>query len=227
MTQQSTSQQAIASRPGTLLAPQLDYILFDGSSSMRKQWWKCCGALDQFVATLRERNINSHAILSVFDSNNLGSIQRDCRLADWPTFDQKPLLSTFGMTPLFDAINKMGWELRDLAPQAASIVIVTDGEEKGSQFTSLEQAKAVLDWCRAQGWQVTFIGADFENKGQARALGARPECAIGVRQQKLLEAGKALGAKRANHAITGADINFSDDEKENFGGYLGHSGSIA
>ncbi len=187
---------------------------------MRKKWWPSCGALDLFVATLRERNISSHAILSVFDNHNLGAIQRDCLLADWQTFDRQPLLGTFGSTPLYDAINKMGWELRDLAPQAASIIIVTDGEENTSDFTSLDQAKAILDWCRAQGWQVTFLGADFENNAQARALGARAECAIGVRAQKLLEAGKALGEKRAANALYGKDINFSDEEKENFGGYL-------
>lgn len=211
---------SIALRPGALLAPQLDYILFDGSYSMRSKWWQSCGALDAFISVLRERNINSHCILSVFDDNNLGAIQRDCILRDWAAFGDQPLLGTFGSTPLYDAINKMGWELRDLQPPSASIVIVTDGEENASQFTTLEQAKAILDWCRAQGWQVTFLGADFENNRQARALGARAECAIGVRQQKLLEAGKALGAKRASHALHGTDINFSQEEKENFGGYL-------
>lgn len=189
---------------------------------MRDKWWKSCGALDLFITTLRERNISSHAILSVFDHKNLGAVQRDCILADWQTFDKQPLIGTFGSTPLYDAINKMGWELRDLRPQAASIIIVTDGEENASQFTTLEQAKAILDWCRAQGWQVTFLGADFENSAQARALGAQAECSIGVRKQKLLDAGKALGAKRANHALFGTDINFTEEEKENFGGYLTH-----
>lgn len=211
---------AIAMRPGALLAPQVDYILFDGSSSMKKKWWPACGALDNFVSVLRERNLNSHCILSVFDDHNLGAIQRDCLLRDWETFARAPLVGTFGRTPLYDAINKMGWELRDLAPQAASIVIVTDGEENASRFTTLEQARAILDWCRAQSWQVTFLGADFENNAQARALGARAECAIGVRAQKLLEAGKALGAKRANNMIHDTDINFSDEEKQTFGGYL-------
>lgn len=219
--------QAITTRPGALLAPQLDYILFDGSSSMRKKWWPSCGALDQFVSVLRERNVSSHCILSVFDNHNLGAIQRDCILADWQTFDRQPLLGTFGSTPLYDAINKMGWELRDLAPQRASIVIVTDGEENASSFTTLEQAKSVLDWCRAQGWQVTFLGADFENNAQARALGARAECAIGVRAQKLLEAGKALGAKRLANALYSTDIKFSEEEKENFGGYLGHTSATS
>ena len=215
-----TASTAIATRPGQLLAPQLDYILFDGSSSMKAKWWPSCGALDAFIDVLRSQNVASHVILSVFDTHNLGAIQRDCTLAQWETFAQRPLLGTFGGTPLYDAINKMGWELRDLAPQRAHIVIVTDGEEMSSKFTSLDQAKSVLDWCRAQGWQVTFLGADFENNKQARALGARAENAIGVRATKMLEAGKALGAKRAKNALFGTDINFSDEEKENFGGYL-------
>jgi len=36
----------------------------------------------------------------------------------------------------------------------------------------------------------------------------------------MLEAGKALGEKRAKNAKFGDDISFSEDERKNFGGYL-------
>jgi hypothetical protein len=124
------------------------------------------------------------------------------------------------MTPLYDAINLMCRKLRDLDPPKASIVIVTDGDENGSNHTSADQARALLDWCRAKGWQVTFLGADFNNSKQAKLLGADETNTIGVRKQKLLEAGKSLGDKRLKHALYGDDINFSEDERKNFGGFL-------
>lgn len=219
------TRTAIVPRSGTLLAPQLDYILLDGSYSMQSKWWDSLGALEGFMDTLKAQNINSHGIVHVFDSANLESIQRDSTLKDWPTFAEAPLGSTWGGTPLYDAINLMGRRLKELDPPRCSIVIVTDGEEQGSRHTTVDQAKAILDWCRAKGWQVTFLGADFNNAHQTKLLGASESNSLGVRSQKLLEAGKALGEKRVRNALYGDDINFSRDEKENFGGFLTHSGA--
>lgn len=214
------TRQDLINRTGELLAPQLDYILIDGSSSMSAKWWDSLAALDGFMDTLRAQNIASHGIVHVFGGDTLESIQRDSTIDTWPKFVSEPLGMPHGGTPLYDAINLMGRRLRDLDPPQASIVIITDGDSNGTQVTSPVQAKAILDWCRAKGWQVTFLGADFENSRQAKLLGADAKNSIGVRAQKLLEAGKALGEKRVRHARAGTDINFSDEEKENFGGYL-------
>lgn len=210
----------LTNRGGTLLATQLDYILIDGSGSMQGKWWPTMAALDGFMDVLRSQNIASHGIVSVFSGRDLQDIQRDAILADWPQFHVSPLTSTWSDTPLYDAINMMGRHLRDLDPPRCSIVIVTDGDENGSRHTNATQAKAILDWCRAKGWQVTFLGADFNNSKQAKLLGASDRNSVGVRAQKLLEAGKALGEKRARNVLFGEDINFTDDEKTTFGGYL-------
>lgn len=208
----------LINRGGTLQAPQLDYILLDGSSSMMPKWWETMGALEAYVDVLKSQNINSQAIIQVFDSHDLDSIQRDCTLENWgPLTD---IGAHWGMTPLYDAINLMARRLRDLSPPKCSIVIVTDGDENGSHTTSHDQARAMLDWCRAQGWQVTFLGADFNNTSQARLLGADDSNSVGARKMLLKDAGKSLGEKRAKHAMFGDDINFSEDERKNFGGYL-------
>jgi hypothetical protein len=208
----------LINRTGTLQAPQLDYILLDGSSSMMGKWWDTIAALEGYVDVLKSKNINSHGILQVFDSADLDCVQRDDVLESWPRLTD--IGANWGMTPLYDAINLMGRKLRDLAPPRCSIVIVTDGEENGSRHTTAEQARAILDWCRAQGWQVTFLGADFNNSSQAKLLGADASNSIGVRKALLADAGKSLGEKRAKHALFGDDINFSEDERKNFGGYL-------
>lgn len=213
--------RALTTRPGELLAPQLDYILIDGSGSMQDKWWETLAALDGFMDTLRANNVHSHGIVHVFDSHDKESIQRDNTISEWPTFSQEPIGAHWGSTPLYDAIQLMGRRLRDLDPPKASIVIITDGDENSSRFTDETQAKSILDWCRAKGWQITFLGADFNNSSQALALGANEHNTIGVRKMKLLEAGKTLGQKRAIYGACGTDISFSDEEKENFGGYLG------
>jgi len=208
----------VANRSGTLQAPQLDYVLLDGSSSMGPKWWDTVAALRGYVDVLRSQNINSHGIIQLFDSHDLDCELRNGTIDTWT--DLSDLGYHGGMTPLYDAINLMARKLRDLDPPKCSIVIVTDGDENGSRHTSADQARAMLDWCRAKGWQVTFLGADFNNTRQAKLLGANESNSIGVQQKRLKDAGKALGEKRVKHALFGDDINFSEDERKDFGGYL-------
>ncbi len=211
---------ALVNRSGTLLAPQLDYILIDGSGSMMGKWFDTLAALDGFMDALRSMNIASHGIIHVFDSRNLATIERDSVIGDWTRFSVSPIKCPGGMTPLYDAINLMGRELRELNPPRASIVIITDGDENGSTYTTAVQARAILDWCRARGWQVTFLGADFNNSRQAKLLGADESNSVGVQKHLLGASGKLLGEKRVRNALFGGDINFTADERRNFGGYL-------
>ena len=77
---------SLVPRPGALVAPQLDYILIDGSGSMQTKWWDSLAALDGFVDVLRTMNVSSHGIVSVFDSHDLSCIQRDGLIGDWTAF---------------------------------------------------------------------------------------------------------------------------------------------
>lgn len=205
-----------------VLASQLDYWLVDGSSSMQSKWWEMLAGMDAYQKVLASENIHSHGIAATFDTQDLQCIQRDSIISDWKPFFEDPLGAYFTMTPLYDGINIMGRNLRDLDPKNATIVIVTDGDENASKHTNSTQARAILDWCRAKGWQIIFLGADFENSSQAKLLGASDRNSIGVRSMKLLEAVEELGKKRVRNARTGADITFSDEEKQKFGGFLSH-----
>lgn len=199
-------------------APQLDYILVDCSSSMTDKWIESMGALDAYIATLKSESITSDVILHMFYNQNIDYIHRETPVADWrPLLEEYP--QPFGSTPLYDAINAMGRRLRELDPKSCRITIVTDGDDTGSA-TPVTFATAVLDWCRAKGWQVTFIGADFSNRRMADMLGAGATEAIGVQKRLLADAAKSLGRKAANHARTGADMGFTDAEQQQFGGYL-------
>src|SRR4029077_4148078 len=128
-------------------------------------------------------NIASHGILAQFSGTDEYLIYRDSTIATWPTFKDQPINNMWGGTALYDAIAQMCWELRDLDPPQATIVIVTDGQEMGSRNTDETQARAMLDWCRAKGWQVVFLGADFNNSRQAQALGADAHNSIGVQKK--------------------------------------------
>jgi hypothetical protein len=213
----------LTTRPSGALDPKpasLDYILLDGSSSMTEKWWETLAAIDAYVDRLQSLHIRSHLTLTVFSDYDLEFTQRDQGIDEWQPLSQVPATAHWGATPLYDAINVMGRRLRDLDPVRCSIIIATDGDENRSKFTSLTQARAILDWMRAKGWQVTFIGCDFDNTTTARLLGANPSSAIGVRKQLLTDAAKSLAEKRARYGLYGENMHFTDDERTKFGGYL-------
>lgn len=212
--------QHLTTRSKSLLAAELDYFLVDGSGSMINKWWDMMAMADAYCDTLRARVVNSHLVVSVFSSENTQMIQRDGPLATEPNFHDKPLTSTWGFTPLFDAINHMGRHLRDLDPKKCHIGIVTDGDENNSKYTDTVQAKSILDWAKAHGWQITIIGADFNNSILAQKLGISPKHSLGVHTAKLVDAAKALAEKRARYSVSGQDMHFDDSEKQDFGGYL-------
>lgn len=213
----------LAHRPGKLEArhAQVDFILLDGSASMSDKWNDTLRAIDAYVDVMRQERVNSQIILSEFsDSQRVGTILRDEHIDSWYPLSRSKVPFDFGGTALYDAINHMGRFMRDLDPPRASIVIATDGEECSSEYTDENQARSILDWCRAKGWQVTFIGCDFNNSKQAAKLGGRPETFIGVQKRLLSDAARNLAKKRAAYGLYGQDMHFSDDEKSQFGGYL-------
>ena len=163
--------------------------------------------------------INGTTLASTLTSGAT-TTQRDVHVDQCPSFTQDPLGSHFGGTPLYDAINAMGRYFREKNPDRAAATIVTDGEDNGSQFTTLDQARKILDWMRARGWQITFIGANINSDRIAGLLGGNPETAIGVQTRLLSDAAKNLAEKRARYGLHGTPMHFSQDEKSQFGGHL-------
>lgn len=216
----------LASDALTLSKAQYDDIVLDGSGSMNDQWWPMLAAIDGYVDQLKLNQLDSHIRLSVFTTSGdrgidaMDLVARNTPIAQWTPLVTDPIGSYFGGTPLYDAIALAGMRLQKLDPARASLLIVTDGGENGSKFTSLEQAKGVLAWCRAKGWQVTFIGCDFNNQRLAEQLGVHPSASIGVAQAHVADAIRTLADKRAKFGRTGDPMHWTDDEKSEFGGYL-------
>lgn len=210
----------IKAKEHSLHAQFLEYLLIDGSGSMMSKWSDTMAGVTGYTDHLKSKHIRSWGIAHVFDSSNIADLQLDCELELWPARGEFNLAIPGGGTPLYDAINLMARDLAERDPQNCAITIVTDGDENGSRHTDGAQARALLDWCRAQNWQVTFLGVDWNNSKLSRDLGANESNSISVQKHLLLEAGKKLGEKRVNNIMTGNDIDFNKDEQQHFGGYL-------
>lgn len=216
-----TREPKVREKLPDLIRGQRDFLLVDGSGSMQDSWWPLMDALEAYIQTLKKNGTSSFVTLSVFSGGDLDMEQRNCRIEDWKSIITDPVVSTWGDTPLYDAINVMARRLRDEDPARCAITIVTDGDNNGSSFTDETQCRAILDWCRAKGWEVTFIGCDWNNERLAKKLGSHPSSAIGVSKAMLKDAAQELANKRSRYAASGAPMHWSDEERHQFGGYLG------
>lgn len=209
---------------------QEDYVLLDHSGSMDGKRHDSYQAIDNYVAQLRGENINSTITVATFttgyDTETYLSrglqydLVRQCAPETWTDMTYDSTIPTAsGSTPLYDAINMMCNDLRQRMPLKCSIIIITDGDENASQ-TNADQAKALLDWCRGMGWQITFLGCDFENSRQAKLLGANDANSVGVSVKRLVDATSLLAEKRAKYGLYGTEMNMSADEKTEIGGLL-------
>lgn len=211
----------VSIRGGTLASAQIDYILLDGSSSMSVIWDDSLRSAQAYIDGVAAAGIHTAVTFHMFSSGDLDNVPYyETPIRDLPSLIDYPPQQPHGMTPLYDAIALVGRRLRDLNPERASIVIITDGGEMGSTHTDIHQAKAIIEWMKAKGWQVTFLGADFNNSLLARELGLSDANAIGASVKALPDIAKALAAKRIRYSASGDDIEFSEDERQQFGGFL-------
>src|SRR5262249_29615575 len=123
-----------------------------------------------------------------------------------------------GMTPLNDAtgqivsLAKAG--INGVAYDKVAIIIMTDGLEDASAELSTTQAKALLDVCRAKGWQVTCLGANFDNAAQATQYGNLAAATVQASAPNLKAAMAETAGMRAAYAATGAPMQYSAEQKQ-------------
>src|SRR6202044_3378735 len=98
-----------------------------------------------------------------------------------------------GMTPLNDAVGKIV-ALADAGNyDKVVIIIMTDEHENASRELTVQQAKSLLDKCRAKNWQVIFLGANFDNAHQATSYGAAAHNTVQSSVRNLGETMRSMG----------------------------------
>lgn len=192
------------------------YLLLDRSGSMGVRWDESLVAINTYVADLQKSKVTGNAILALFDESGgfKFEIARNDKIKNW-----KPVTSADGrargMTPLYDAVARIVGLADKNAPEKAVIVIITDGHENASvEYTQL-MAKQLLDVCRARGWSVVMLGADFENAQQAASLGTSTRNSMVMRGVAGMSAGmnSLVGSTMAYSTGATADVSFTDADR--------------
>jgi hypothetical protein len=204
---------------------QHDFILLDRSGSMAEagKWPETLNAINAYVKKLADEKVDTGVTLAVFDQDG-GKLDykvvRD-RITP-PTW--KPVTiedaTPRGWTPLNDAIGRLVSQaeagFNGTQYSRVAIIIMTDGMENASKELTVAQAKALLEKCRAKGWQVIFLGADYDNAVQAASYGNSMAATADSSIRNLSQTMDATASLRSSYGITGQSMEYSDEQKKAF-----------
>lgn len=199
------------------------YLLIDRSGSMSRRWAQTLAATTEYVQGLIEQGADARVTIVTFDDAPSPGEQRASlqfnvlRDAEKPA-TCKPITSIEahprGGTPLFDACMRLVALAEDAGQERTALIILTDGEENASKEAKRADARAALDRARERGWQVIFLGADFDAFAQAEMLGGLEAQTITASAANLGSTYRSLAASSARYAASGADISFTQKERD-------------
>lgn len=199
---------------------QHDFILLDRSGSMQSRWTEALSSINSYVKKLADDGVDTGVTLATFDQD-IGklafNIIRDrITPSTWRPVSNKDAVPRGG-TPLNDATGRIVSLARAGDYDRTAIIIMTDGEENSSKEVSTQQAKSMLDDCRSRGWQVIFLGADFNNAVQAASYGNLQTASVSMASGTMRATMANLAGKRAAYGVTGQSINYTEEEKAALG----------
>ena len=198
---------------------QHDFILLDRSGSMSTRWTEAVGSVNAYVEELAKKSVDTGVTLAVFDTGSFEVIRDRIAPSTWKAVEVTEV-SPRGGTPLNDSTAK----LLDLAEKGnydkVAIIIMTDGAENASREYSTAAIKKRLDTVRAKGWQVIFLGADFENQAQASSLGNLAGQTIMASAANMAGTMRHTASLRAAYGVSGQAMSYSDEDKRKAKGSL-------
>ena len=195
---------------------QHDFILLDRSQSMHTQWGEALAAVNGYVAKLAEDKVDTGVTLATFDApagKLVFDVIRDRIIpSTWHKVTDKEAQPR-GNTPLNDATGQIVSLAKAGNYDRVAIIIMTDGAENASKELNVFQARALLDECRAKGWQVIFLGANFDNAMQASSYNNDVNATMSASRGTFAAHTHSLASKRGLYGVTGQSMTFTDEEK--------------
>lgn len=196
---------------------QHDFILLDRSGSMSSLWTEALSSVNAYVAKLAEEKVDTGVTLATFDKDNgkfkFEVIRDRITPSTWKPVSSNDAIPR-GFTPLNDATGQIVGLAKAGNYDKVAIIIMTDGLENASTELTVAQAKDLLEGCRAKGWQVIFLGANFDNAQQATSYGAMAGQTMSSSTANLSASMRGVASQRVNYGQTGQNIHFTDEEKQ-------------
>ncbi|MBC7977549.1 MAG: VWA domain-containing protein [Myxococcales bacterium] len=195
------------------------YILLDRSGSMQSLWVEALSSVNAYAKELASKKdgdaVDSHITLAVFDDQaglQFDVLRRKQPALHWETVTDQEATPR-GMTPLLDALIRIIALADADNPQKAVIVVMTDGQENASREVTREGVKAALDRVKAKGWEVVFLGANFDNISDASSVGVGGSKQMAMSPGTMNESMERLARKSRAYAAQSAPIDFDEADR--------------
>jgi hypothetical protein len=153
------------------------YLLLDRSGSMQSLWVEALSSINAYARELANKTdgdaVDSHVTLAIFDGQEglqFDLLRRQVPALHWESVTDREAAPR-GMTPLLDALGRIIALAEADNPDRAVIVVMTDGQENASREVTRDGARAALERVKKKGWDVVFLGANFDNIDDAVSVG--------------------------------------------------------
>jgi hypothetical protein len=196
------------------------YILLDRSGSMESLWTEALSSVNAYVRELTSKSggdaVDAHVTFAVFDHQ--AGLQFDVLRKAVPALHWEPVTPAHaaprGGTPLLDAIGRIISAAEFDNPAKAVIVVMTDGQENASQELTRAGAKVAIDRAKARGWEIVFLGANFDNIGDAESVGVMHAKQMAMAPGKMADSMERLSRKSRAYAVRSASVEFDADDRK-------------
>lgn len=130
-------------------------------------WGEAIGSINAYVKGLPAK---TKVTADLFDTGTYGQSDTYVRVRDTTVNNWQDISTTEysprGGTPLNDAAGRLLTEVLASKDKKAVVIIMTDGFENASKEFTLPQVKELIKKVEARGFEVIFLGANFDQAEQ-------------------------------------------------------------
>jgi Mg-chelatase subunit ChlD len=191
------------------------FFALDRSGSMNGvKWSNAIESINDYISKLQGEQVEGKVTIVAFDTADTIRLENLVENKSIAYF--KPLATDVaqpsGMTPLYDACaNVMDRALASGAERAV-VVILTDGLENASREYTQEAIKAKVEQVTAKGYEVLFLGANFDVSNYTKGVGLDMTKMYNFNLQSVAdtaEMSRGLFASTVAYARSGQAINLN------------------
>lgn len=186
---------------------------------MQSLWTEALSSVNAYAKELDNKTdgdaVDAKVTFAVFDAQ--AGLKFDVLRKGVPALHWEDVTDTEtsprGMTPLLDAIGQIVSLAETDNPDQAIIVVMTDGLENASTEVTREGAKAALDRAKKKGWEVVFLGANFDNIDDATSVGVGQASQLSMASGHLNQSMRMAAKKSRGYFARRSKMEFDEADR--------------
>lgn len=198
------------------MRPMEVFILLDRTGSMATRWNEAVTSVNQYPEELKKQGVSEddYITLAVFDGWDgiRYDVLRSSKLRNWVPITNTEVTPR-GNTPLYDAMQRIIARAESRGADKTVVVVMTDGEENASRETTREALRASVERIKARGWQIVYLGMNFDGFKQASLIGIPFQGTMAVADWGLNQAATSTATATAAYRSTGKSIGYSQADR--------------